>query len=490
MFDSNSKAKLDLLSFSLWLTGIFSAFVLIAYAYLGVFSRHMADDFCSVGFTRTNFLVALWKNYLTTSDRFSNFMLISLSEYVWPHSVTVLPALMLALWLIGIVWFLKETNQYARLGWSMPFIVIMTCLLIFLALFQAPNLYQILYWRSSMATHFAPLVFMSFFASFLLRSISRGLFSGWYYPLVFVLALLLGGFSEPTTIILIGLLSLSIAAVWLWMETGARKPALRLLSYSLAGAMLALVIMAIAPANSLRLGDPPPALPLLISRSFEYVYEFSVNSFKTLPLPTFFTVLIPFLIFLGIYAAPVSVLSELQKKRIAWLLISVPIISYLLMVGSFAPSVYGQSFPVERARFSAQLILTVALMFEGAGSGILLAQWRPDFVRSLPLRTISAIFLMIAAFYPLRAAFQTFAHIPEYQDRAELWDAREAFVFKKVAQGELEIVVPGYPGVYGVKEWDDRKTHWVNRCVAKYYNIKTIRSVPMPDDYILEYFSE
>jgi hypothetical protein len=490
MFNSKPKSIFDFLFLSTGLSGIFSALVLVAYAYLGTFSRHMADDFCSVDFTRTNFLVALWDNYLTISDRFSNFMLIALSEYISPHSVTILPALMLLLWIVGVAWFLYECTHYLGLNWSMPFILVMTCLLLFLALLQAPNLYQILYWRSSMAVHFAPLVFMSFFLSFLLRNISKGAFSGWHYPLVFILALLLGGFSEPTTIILIGLLSLAILAAWLWINPTGRTERLWLLICALSGAMLALVMMAIAPANSLRLGDPPPALPLLISRSFEYVFEFSLNSFKTLPLPTFFTVTIPFLIFVGMYSAPGLFFEELQKKRVILFLIATPIISYLLMVGSFAPSVYGQSFPVQRARFSAQLILTVALMIEGAGLGFLFAQWRTRVLKSLPVRTISALLLMITAFYPLRAAFHTFASVPEYRTRAELWDMREAFIYKKIAQGELDLVVPGYPGIYGVKEWDDRKTHWVNRCVATYYNLDGIRTVAVPDGELQDFFSE
>jgi hypothetical protein len=489
MSKPNQRPAINLLSFSIGVSGLFSALVLAVYGYLGTFSRHMADDFCSVGFTRTNFFAALWNNYLTVSDRFSNFALIALSESIWPGSVSILPLLMILLWVAGVAWLLHEGSHFAGHGWAKPTTLTLTVLLIFFALLQAPNRYQILYWRSSMATHFAPLVLLPSLAAFLLRSISRSSFSRWLYPLAFFLSFILGGFSEPTVVILIALLGFAIAATWLWMKTPTRRAALSLLTWSFAGAVIALIIMAIAPANSLRLGDPPPALLILILRSFKYTYQFIKNSFNTLPLPTIFTIFTPFLVFHGLYVAPAVELTVVQRKRI-WVMLAVaPLLSFLLVLGSFAPSVYGQSFPVERARFAGQLILVATLMIEGAGLGVLFAQWRPLILLRLPVGMISASLLMISAIYPLRAVWLTLADVPEYRERAKLWDAREAYIHKRIALGEADLVVPGFPGIYGIKEWDDVESHWVNRCVADYYGVNTIRTVTVTDEYLQEFFS-
>ena len=477
-----SKTSFNLYNFSIWLSAIFSAFALGVYAYLGIFSRHLADDYCSVDFIRTNFFSALWNNYKFVSDRFTNFILIALSEFIAPRSVSVLPALMIILWIIGIAWLLHEASHFGGQGWSKSIIVTLTLLLVFFTLLQAPNRFQILYWRSAMATHFAPLVFMPYLASFIIRSIAsaaKAPLSYWKYPLGFFIAFILGGFSEPTVAVIIILLALAIMAASLrvWIKHPARSTALSLLGWSLAGAMLALLVMAIAPANSFRLGNPPPAISILISRTFRYGVEFILNSFRTLPIPTLFTVAMPFFIFYNLHASPNLELTQPQRKR-AWIMLAVvPAISYLLIVASFFPSVYGQSYPVERARFAGQLCLVAGLMIEGALLGSLLAQWRPRAIENMHLKLISAILLGVAAFYPLRAAWLTLAEVPEYRARAETWDTREIQINTLIAQGDTDLLIVQLDGINGVKEMDVNANHWVNRCAAKYYEVNSIRAV-------------
>ncbi|MEW6401821.1 MAG: DUF6056 family protein [Chloroflexota bacterium] len=477
---STSKPTFNLFTFSVLLTSIASGCALAVYAYLGTFSRHMADDYCSVGFTRTNFFVALWDNYLTVSDRFSNFMFIALSEGTWPRSVAILPALMIVIWVSGIAWLLHESLRFTGGSWPKVLIWALSLLLVFFALLQAPNRFQTLYWRSSMATHLVPLVLMPLLASFLLRCLSSARVSPpafWKYPLVFFLSFLLGGFSEPTALIMISLLAFSLLAAWKWTPPESPVSSLWILGVALAGAVAALVVMALAPANSLRLGDPPPAWPILIERSFRFAYEFMLNSFRTLPLPTFFTVLVPLIIFFGLHASSAPVLTSPQQKRLWIVLAGVPVLAYLLIVASFAPSVYGQSFPVERARFAGQLILVAALMIEGSLLGTFLAQWRPHAAVHFPLSTISAILLLVAAIYPLRAAVITLGEVPAYRERAQAWDARDAQIRSMRAEGQTDLTVPQYNGVDGVKELDTNASHWINHCAAVYYEVNSIRAI-------------
>jgi hypothetical protein len=479
---STSKPTFNFFSLSMWLSATFSAFVLAIYAYLGFFSRHLADDYCSTDFTRTNFFSALWLNYLHVSDRFSNFMLIASSESISPHSVEVLPALMLILWIMGIAWLLYEASNFSGRAWGKLTISTLTLLLVFFALLQAPNRFQILYWRSAMAAHFAPLVFMPYLASIILRSITsaeKSPLSHWIYPLVFFIAFIIGGFSEPTVVVMISLWGLAVflTSMRVWMKTPARGTALGLLLWSFAGAVLALVVMAISPANSFRLGTPPPAFPILISRSFSFGFDFILNSFRTLPLPTFFTAFTPFLIFYNLQTS----LTPPQQKRSLILLVVIPLLLYLLIVASFMPSVYGQSFPVERARFTGQLCLVAGLMIEFSLLGSLLAHYSSHIAETLPLKLVSAILLTVTALYPLRAAWISLADIPEYRTRAQEWDVREAQIFAYRAQGGTDLIVDQFNGVDGVKELDVNENHWVNRCAAQYYGIKSIRAYPQPN---------
>lgn len=480
MSKTTLKAPFDFSVIPMRLSAVFSAFALGAYAYLGIFSRHLADDYCSVNFINKNFFSALWNNYNFVSDRFTNFMLIALSEFITPNSVGILPALMIILWAIGIAWLLYEASHFNEWDWSNSVIVTITLLFIFFALLQAPNRFQILYWRSAMATHFAPLVFMPFLASFILQSISsasKNQLPRWKYLLGFLIAFLIGGFSEPTAAVMITLLALAFTAAWLWVKSSNRKTALNLLICSLTGAMLAMLVMALSPANSFRLGTPPPALPILISRAFRYGIEFTLNSFRTLPLPTLFTVFMPFVIFYNLYASPSPKLTQLQQKHSYITLIFLPALSYLLIVASFFPSVYGQSYPVERARFTGQVSLVAGLMIEGALLGSLLAQWKINSIKNLSFKLISAILLGISALYPFRAAWITLAQAPEYRTRAQNWDAREATIYELRAQGQTELTIIQLDGVYGVKELDTYETHWVNKCASNYYGVKSIRAI-------------
>lgn len=479
---NSTKLTSKLFNFSLWLLTIFSGLVLVIYAYLGTFSRHLADDYCAIDFIKTDFPTALWINYVNVSDRFSNFMLITLSEVVSPRTVAILPALMLTLWIIGIAWLLFESSRFNGQAWNKRLIVALTFLLVFFALLQAPNRFQILYWRSSMAAHFAPLVFMPFLAASILRSIFTAEIKPtafWVYPLLFLASFIVGGFSEPTALVMISLLALAILCAWFWLKRLERKTALTLLTVSFVGAALALTVMAVSPAHSFRLSNAaPPTIPVVFARTFDYGLEFILNSFRTLPLPTLFTALIPFLVFYYLHGAPVPALSSEQRKQIYLLLIAIPILSYLLIVASFLPSVYGQSFPVERARFTGQLCLVAGLMIESALLGSLSAQARSRITEILPLKLIATLLLMLSSLYLLRAVWITLTDVPVYRQRAEWWDMRETMIYQSIEQGQTNLIVQQFDGVDGVKEMDVNANHWVNRCAAKYYGVKSIRAFP------------
>jgi hypothetical protein len=263
------------------------------------------------------------------------------------------------------------------------------------------------------------------------------------------------------------------------MKRPTRKTALILLTVSFIGEVLALAVMAVSPAHAFRLENAvPPSIPVAFVRAFDYGFEFILNSFRTLPLPTLFTILMPFLIFHGLYAAPAPALTSERRKRIYILLGSIPILSYLLIVASFLPSVYGQSFPVERARFSGQLCLVAGLTIEAALLGSLSAQYRSRVTEVLPLKLTVSVLLIVSAYYPLRAAWIALADVPEYRQRAAWWDEREAQIYQWIEEGHTNLIVQQFDGVEGVKEMDVNANHWVNRCAAKYYGVDSIRAYP------------
>jgi hypothetical protein len=455
------------------------------FAYLGTFTRYLADDYCEMQrVTSGNILRSLLQRYLTTSDRFSNLLFVGVAEFLAPRNVQILPVAMIALWTAALIWLVFEARRLLNFQWSVLVDILLGGLLAFFPIFEAPNRFQTIYWRSGMATHFAPLVYLTFFVALLLMLIRRNegrMPALWLGPLCLLIAFFGGGFSEPPDAMLIAGSLLALAALWFLDKGPRRKPALYLLAWTFAGGLLALIVMALSPGNQLRLGTPPPALPVFAQRTALYPLQFIGDSLVTLPLPTIVSVAGAALLFYTLFAC-VPVLSSAQSRGVLFALILAPMVMYLMIAASFAPSVYGQAYPVERARFAGRLMMTTATLLEGACLGVLAAQWQV--LRSKPLLVnLASVLLVLAAIYPLRAAGGVLAAELPYAKRwATAWDARQATIYADKAAGKQAIIVPQLPGFEHVKELDPRPKMWVNRCAAAFYGVKSIRA---PE---LEYF--
>jgi hypothetical protein len=172
--------------------------------------------------------------------------------------------------------------------------------------------------------------------------------------------------------------------------------------------------------------------------------------------------------------------TDIKLPKRAWLgLLLIPILTYLLTVAAFAPSAYGQSFPADRVRFPAQVLLTAALLLEGGLLGLLATRiLLPRVANELVVAA-----LLVTALYPLWTIRNNYKLIPEYQSRAAHWDARDAHIRELAAAGEKEIVVWGLPDAAGEKELDAHPGHWINYCAAIYYGVDTIsasQEIPSP----------
>lgn len=76
--------------------------------------------------------------------------------------------------------------------------------------------------------------------------------------------------------------------------------------------------------------------------------------------------------------------------------------------------------------------------------------------------------------------------VPEYSAREQNWDRRDAHIYKLREYGQVDLTVPQFGGVDGVKELDTYQTHWVNRCAARYYQVNSIRAIPIHGAEALE----
>jgi hypothetical protein len=469
------------ISLGILTTGI----ALALYAYLGFFSRYASDDYClSAFFLENDFIHAMVQRYYESSSRYTNILFIGLSDTLlgW-YNVAILPALMLSLFVVGVVLFLKEISEVMRLGWGRWMVFFFALLIVYFSITQAPDLYETLYWRAGMTSHFAPVVFLPFWGAFLLRQIryvSERPPSLWVQFACFMIPFGVGGFSEPPTALMITILGLAILAAWRWADARNRRSLLILLSWSLVGAITALLAMGLAPANSLRMQTPPPPILELVSRVLYYPAYFITGTWRTLPIPTLISLAVPAVLFYVKYTYTQPGLSKEARNRLGLLMFIVLVLAYLFIAASFAPSAYGQSYPVPRARFVARVIMTIALLTEGALIGTVTAQVSAKLFQSAVARNLAILVLVILTLYPLRTAWRTLGEIPVFQERAAVWDERETVILALKAQGQQDLAVRFLSEV-PIQDLGDHKGYRLNRCAAALYGVNTIVAVPMGD---------
>jgi hypothetical protein len=466
--------------------GVIAAAVPLAlYGYLGTFSRYGSDDYCiSAFYLQKNIVNAMIQRYMTATSRYTNIIFTGLADklFGW-YNVAILPGLMLTLFVWGLYLLLKEIVEMLRLSWSRGLVFLLALLVVYFSVAQAPNLYETLYWRAGMTSHFAPLVFIPFFGAFLLRQIRKA----WdHMPSLgvqvacFMIPLVIGGLSEPPTALTITVLGLAtVTAAW-WSEARYRGSVLSLLIPSLLGALIALVIMAIAPANALRTQTATPGLMELLSRIFYYPLYFIVDTLRAYPISTLASVIVPALLFYVKYGYDSQNLSREARNRLGILMIIVLLLTYLFIAAGFAPSAYGQSYPVPRARFIGRVLMTMALITEGALLGTFASQLRSSLSQFAFFQGLATVALIILMLYPLRTAGRLMGEIPVYRERAAAWDAREAEIKSMKAQGQTDLVVR-FLSKERLQDLGDHKGFRLNRCAAALYGANTIVAVPMHD---------
>ena len=118
-------------------------------------------------------LRSLAQRYMTSSDRFSNLLFVGVSEFLAPRNVQIVPVAMIVLFTAALIWLVYEIKRLLGLQWSLLVDILIGGLLAFFPIFEAPNRFQTIYWRSGMATHFAPLVYLTAFSALLLMLIRR-----------------------------------------------------------------------------------------------------------------------------------------------------------------------------------------------------------------------------------------------------------------------------------------------------------------------------
>ncbi|MEW6504664.1 MAG: DUF6056 family protein [Chloroflexota bacterium] len=451
-------------------------FNLMATAYAGTFSRYWADDYCYAAVVQRDGLIngtLYW--YQNGGNRFAAFIAVGLSEGLSQVSVRFLPSLLLVGWVAAAGFAL---NALARsVGWKINRLWLATASLgwVFFLTYTSPDRLQTLYWRMGLLHYSLPLVLILIQAGMVLGGLTKGKPGGlvWVSVANGLLALFSAGLSETAAALQTTLYLL--LAGGLVMRGGERKHrGLVLLSGGLTASLIAMLLMALSPANEWRqaLLPPPPSFAAWGETVIRYTADFVWDTLRTLPLP-----LVVWLVFCGVLGYGLN--EEGNKGEKAGIIGGVLLAAAILgTAAAIAPSVYaGLQYPAGRALMTARFPLMSGLGLAAAAWGVWLGGRVPASARGWVGATGLVLLLLVGA-YVLRAAQLPLGEAESLAVKAARWDARQQQILTQRAEGFHTIHVREVDVVSTLEDLTPRPEHWVNRCAADYYKVEQIIAEP------------
>lgn len=479
---NSARAKSQAAAVAYALGALLAGGPLLAHAYVGFFTRYMADDYCTAAMLRRAGLLGMQKAlYVGWSGRFSFTLAVGLVESLGPSVVPYLPAFVLAAWLAALWW---AASQF---GPGRARALLLAELILFVTLDDnTGGVHEALYWQTGSLTYVPPLVILTLVAGGLARLYARG--SGrvgarGLLPYA-AAAFCAGGFSETFVSMQTAALSAALAVCAWRGRRGdeAARPVARALRAALLGSVLALAVVAAAPGNAARrasLASPGasqkavPSAPHVAALSSVgaaaafALYEHNYGGTSHLRLVALVLPLV----------AAFCASRRKEEAAPAFLLWAVPAAAFVAVAACFAPAFYVMSRePPPRALLVPQFVLVSALAAWGylLGGALRRAYEPPERLRVLSAGLALALLMLAAA----RAAAPTLGQEWKARALANVWDRQDAEMRAAVARGERRLTVRVLYNLGGTDLLTDDPAWYVNLCVADYYGAESVKAVP------------
>jgi hypothetical protein len=452
------------------------------FAYIGFFSRIMADDYCgAANLQKLGFVGAQTYSFQHWSGRFSAIFLATLIAVPGVEMYRVVPLLVILGLVGGSLFFFSGLLGLARISserWHARVLAVAATLL----LLGGPSnvyLYTSLYWMGSSTIYLLPLVGLLMLLGILIRTPkSRGT------PRVAMLGIvgfatagfLIGGFNEILSCgMASGFVLLLVADRFLGERAGLRAMSPRV-GAALVGTLLALVVGAMSPGNALRKAEyPPPADPLtLLATSTRDAGHFIKVVLHDEP------VLLSGILLLSV-GLGVQIGSPIRPapsgRSLVKAVAGAATAAGIVLVSLMLPFEYAlRAYPPARALVPAQFLLSFGVVSGGCLTGIWLAGSRLQRPSTGRILNSVAVCLLLAgaatsAAVPIRG---TFSLRRDAQEFAAAWDRRDARIRAAVAAGATSIQVPSLTSMGTLEEIKYNPDDWVNMCVAAYYGLDEV----------------
>ena len=457
----------------------------VSHAYVGWFSRYMADDYCTVGVLRdTGFTQSQVYWYTNWSGRFAFTFFVNVAELIGPGVVRFLPAGMILLWLGALAFLLHRALYSLDSRPDTGTVLGLSAVVLFGTLWGAPKIYQSIYWQTGLLTYVVPLVLLSGYLGWLLLRRPRqqlGRAAGAMIAVSAATAFLIGGFSETNlslqTLALLMLLTISV------YQARKKSGAVNrwLIVAGLVGSLAAAIVIIAAPGNDVRQGllPTPSGLFEWLGRTAWDVLLFANRGLQRLTLKTVLVTMVPFLlaIFPTREDAQQSQGRTEELRKWGALVLLIPLCTALLMFATIAPYEYVVStYPDGRVLITTQFVLVAGLAGWGFAAGKLGRTVLPLSLTAKP-SLVAAVWL--AAIIPIsvgvvRATLKSLDPLTDAQEFAITWDQRDETIHRAVMGGEEAMAARSLNHMGGLAEIGRDPNEWINRCVAQSYGLKTV----------------
>ncbi len=483
---ARSKSAVTLIDSTLAIAFVLS---LIAYAYLGFYSRYMADDFSGLKPIRTHGFVAaqiFW--YRGWTGRFSFTFLYSLFALLGPTTPRFLPALILTLWFAGAAWAISQIQR--RSGkMSRARMVLFAAFPIFATLETTPNVSQSLYWQNAALTHTAPFILLSLYVAVISRgSCQSDKRFSYRFNLVCagILTFLAGGMSDAYVVMQSFALILSFVALEVFAGSEFKSRLRPFLIAGLIGALVSLAIVALAPGNSIRRAYFPRQFGGLetLAVTISYSDRFIAKLVLTHPIIFLTMLLLPFLIVLRDVRHGYE--PRWNRQFCIRLLVTIPPAVFLLILCGTGTGVYALSVMLpERARILLSLIFVCGTTLWGRAAGeYVAAKFLPSSDQSRHLISrIATLALLLLILSPLASFFSILGLRQKARNYAADWDRQDAELQTARQSGVTDVVMPqigDFESRIGKGPSDlhlrTDSSFWINRTTANYYGLRSVRA--------------
>jgi hypothetical protein len=411
--------------------------------------RYWVDDFCSAVYLRNKGFfgaqIGWWKGW---TGRYSAMAFTDFFELLGPWVARVLPVLLLFFLILSAtpVFFSN---------------VIFASLFVFLILINSPNIIQTFYWQTGTLNYTTPFIFLNLFLAILVSKKGRM----WLF-LSFVLMFIAGGFSEAFALAAITL-SVFVIFVILTINPKGKKAKLEIAIAGTVGVIVSFVFMLFSPGNAARgLTMRGPDTLLFIIKSTILGTKWYL--LRMLSIKSFLYSLLVILFSVSLFSTKI----KLSSKRSLMLMAGSVITAFLATAAVIGSGYYAMLIiPPERTLFIAVTMMFFCFFVFSFSLRSILRKVTVRYQKSFFWATISlnffAVVLLVQSMIPHWVAVRA-----EIQDYAVAFDKLEPLLIESA--GVKDISINNIKPVGKLDSFTDNKG-WVLGCVAKYYNLKSVK---------------